>query len=98
MARYEGALGLRDAVGLVLAVGAPRSAETTEAGKGSAEELVFLLQYIGVDYGTAVRDGRIVHAPEYAEMLQFVPRRRNAMPVCGPVSPPPRRCRRRFRT
>ena len=35
------------------------------------ERLVHLLQYIAVDYGTAVKDGAIVNPFEYREMQQF---------------------------
>ena len=35
------------------------------------ERLVFLLQYIGADYGAAVTEGRIVDAFEYQEMATF---------------------------
>jgi S1-C subfamily serine protease/mono/diheme cytochrome c family protein len=35
------------------------------------EKLLFLLQYIGVDYGDAVRGGEIVNAFEYQEMTLF---------------------------
>lgn len=40
------------------------------AGPREVEELVFLLQYIAVDYGIAVSDeGRVANALEYEEML-----------------------------
>lgn len=59
-------------VALWLVAVSARPAPTIEQRRSDAEELVFLLQYIGGDYGTAVREGRIVDAREYAEMLQFV--------------------------
>lgn len=37
----------------------------------SAETAWRLLDYVAVDYGGAVRDGRVVSAPEYAEMQEF---------------------------
>ncbi|MEN8183067.1 MAG: cytochrome c, partial [Myxococcota bacterium] len=36
-----------------------------------AEQLVFLLQYIAVDYGAAVQDGAVVNPFEYQEMRRF---------------------------
>lgn len=36
-----------------------------------AEKLVFLLQYIGVDYGAAVENGKIIDPFEFNEMLSF---------------------------
>lgn len=33
--------------------------------------IVFLLEYVGSDYGLAVEDGRVANAFEYAEMLDF---------------------------
>ena len=35
---------------------------------------MFLLQYVGTDYGDAVRDGRIVNQFEYGEVLRFTRR------------------------
>ena len=42
-----------------------------ERDRAAASELVFLLQYIGSDYGVAVRDGRVVDEFEYVEMRDF---------------------------
>jgi S1-C subfamily serine protease/mono/diheme cytochrome c family protein len=36
-----------------------------------ADKIVFLLQYIGADYGSAVNDGRVIDAFEYREMVDF---------------------------
>jgi len=45
---------------------------TGSSGAGlGAEELVFLLQYVGSDYRGAVADGRILDEFEYQEMSQF---------------------------
>ncbi|RMD91879.1 MAG: hypothetical protein D6813_06900 [Calditrichaeota bacterium] len=35
------------------------------------QKLIFLLQYIGIDYGGAVKDGKIVNQFEYNEMVEF---------------------------
>lgn len=35
------------------------------------EKLIFLLQYLGTDYGAAVRDGQVISEFEYQEMLDF---------------------------
>jgi high-affinity iron transporter len=45
---------------------APSPAETAEA-----EQIVFLLQYVGGDYAAAVRDGRVVDEAEYRENREF---------------------------
>jgi len=46
---------------------APAPLDTHEA-----ERLVFLLRHAGLDYGNAVRDGRVVNAPEYDEVSALV--------------------------
>jgi S1-C subfamily serine protease/mono/diheme cytochrome c family protein len=66
------AWGFTMGVALVLSAGLAHPADTALGDRVTAEELVFLLQYIGTDYESAVRDGRIVNAPEYREMLLFV--------------------------
>jgi S1-C subfamily serine protease/mono/diheme cytochrome c family protein len=37
----------------------------------SSEELVFFLQYVGSDYGSAVRDEKVVDSAEYREVLHL---------------------------
>jgi high-affinity iron transporter len=51
----------------------PELAAFTGSGGGGpgAEELVFLLQYVGSDYRGAVADGAILDELEYQEMSQF---------------------------
>lgn len=39
---------------------------------GDAQRLVALIDYVGGDYGRAVRDGAVVSAAEYEEQLRFV--------------------------
>jgi serine protease Do len=41
----------------------------TNADASTPEELVYALQYIGTDYGVAVRDGRVLDSAEYDEVL-----------------------------
>src|SRR4249920_3614302 len=36
-----------------------------------SQELIFFLQYLGTDYGSAVRDAKIVDAVEYDELLRL---------------------------
>jgi hypothetical protein len=36
-----------------------------------SEELVFFVQYIGTDYGAAVRDAKVVDAEEYREVVDL---------------------------
>jgi S1-C subfamily serine protease/mono/diheme cytochrome c family protein len=54
---------------LLLAPAAP--AAPTRPGPIPAERLVFLLQYIALDYGLAVEEGEIASPFEYEEMLRF---------------------------
>jgi len=39
-----------------------------------AQEIVFLLQYVGTDYGNAVRNGAVANQVEYGEVLRFTRR------------------------
>lgn len=56
---------------LLMPAGGP-FAQPSEASRPiEAERLVFLLQYIAVDYGAAVQDGAIVNPFEYQEMQTF---------------------------
>ena len=48
---------------------APDPAGDPEAS--GPEQLVFMLQYLGTDYGAAVQDGAVVSQLEYQEMLDF---------------------------
>jgi S1-C subfamily serine protease/mono/diheme cytochrome c family protein len=79
--------GFAVVAGLVLAVGAAHPASTTQESRRGGEELVFLLQYIGVDYGAAVRDGQIVDAREYREMLGFVAEAQGRFAALRPGEP-----------
>ena len=47
------------------------SQDKTEESTIDPERLIFLLQYIGVDYGGAVKDRKVVNQTEYNEMLEF---------------------------
>jgi len=51
---------------LILALLLPLSATADEVAG-----LLQLLDYVGVDYREAVRDGEVIHAGEYAEMQEF---------------------------
>ena len=42
-----------------------------EPGASGPEQLVFMLQYLGTDYGVAVEDGAVVSELEYQEKLDF---------------------------
>jgi S1-C subfamily serine protease/mono/diheme cytochrome c family protein len=44
---------------------------TGAAAGVDGQRLVFLLEYVGTDYGTAVRDGKVVNELEYGEVLRF---------------------------
>jgi high-affinity iron transporter len=41
------------------------------AAQGSAQMILHLLDYVGVDYDRAVEDGRVRNAEEFKEMLEF---------------------------
>ncbi len=56
------------AVALLLRVAAPACAAEPP---GDAGRLVFLLEYVGTDYAGAVRNGKVVSAFEYGEVLRF---------------------------
>lgn len=47
------------------------STETNAVSMPNAERMLFLLQYIGVDYGGAVRAGKVIDEYEYREMNEF---------------------------
>jgi high-affinity iron transporter len=49
---------------------APAPSESP-ADPAAAQQLVFLLQYVGSDYGSAVENGRIVDDAEYRESREF---------------------------
>src|SRR5262245_315351 len=63
--------------GLLLAIRLPHpsggsSAPGSEAPPpDEAERLVYLLQYVAVDYGNAVQDATVVNPVEYEEMQRF---------------------------
>ncbi|RYG36770.1 MAG: iron permease, partial [Burkholderiales bacterium] len=42
-----------------------------ESTSDKAKQTWQLLDYLAVDYGGAVRDGKVESAPEYAEMQEF---------------------------
>lgn len=48
-----------------------------------------LLDYVSVDYGGAVADGRVISAPEYAEMMEFSERIRAYLVVLPPTPAQP---------
>jgi high-affinity iron transporter len=57
---------------VVAAMGEPSpSPSATPAATSEAERLVFLLQYVGSDYGAAVQHGKIVDDAEYRENREF---------------------------
>src|SRR6476660_4104365 len=47
------------------------AAATASAQPNDVETAWRLLDYVAVDYGGAVRDGKVVSAAEYAEMREF---------------------------
>ncbi len=59
---------------VVVTVAANAPAQVSASGDDPSSDparLVFLLQYIGTDYGVAVRDGKVANAFEYAEISGF---------------------------
>ena len=55
-------------VGLAMATFAQATETDTQT---KAKQLWQLLDYLAVDYGGAVRDGKVISASEYAEMQEF---------------------------
>jgi high-affinity iron transporter len=53
-----------------------------------ASRLVFLLQYVGSDYGAAVTDGKIVDEAEYRENREFAGQIADLLTRLGPSIPP----------
>ena len=53
---------------LVLAAAA---AAPTRAASSDAAQLVYFIQYVGSDYGAAVRDGRVADKAEYGELTKL---------------------------
>ncbi len=56
--------------------GGPAAAGETGGQQQRLERLVQVLDYVGVDYAVAVKDGRVISEPEYREMHDFVARAR----------------------
>src|SRR5688500_16167185 len=48
-----------------------------------ARNLLQLIDYVGVDYAGAVAGGQVIHAGEYAEMVEFARRIRDAVATLG---------------
>ena len=67
------ALAIAGSLGLLRAPLLAAAADIGAAARssGDAGKLLFLLEYIGTDYGAAVRDGEILDAFEYREMETF---------------------------
>jgi len=67
---------------LICWVAAPAS---VRADTAPAQTAWRLLDYVSVDYGGAVADGRVVSAPEYAEMMEFGARIRTYLIALPPT-------------
>ncbi len=62
----------RSLVALTLVAAVEQSwAVPSPTNTGDAEQVVFLLQYIGTDYGVAVKDGKVIDEAEYGENTEF---------------------------
>ncbi len=66
----------------------PSDASQTDAPARTARALWRILDYIAVDYGGAVRDGRVLDEGEYAEMVEFA---RTAAGMVEQLPPSPTR-------
>jgi len=55
-----------------LARAASAAPAATPASADDGSRLIYLLEYVGTDYGDAVRDGQVVNQFEYGEVLRFV--------------------------
>ncbi|HXD99010.1 MAG TPA: FTR1 family protein [Candidatus Acidoferrum sp.] len=71
MIRTLGALRLMLAVSLVLAGGAASAAPAGPPGT-SAQTILHMLDYVGVDYPGAVKDGKVLDESEFREQIDFV--------------------------
>lgn len=71
---------------LVCWVSAPAS---VRADTAPAQTAWRLLDYVSVDYGGAVADGRVISAPEYAEMMEFIERIRAYLVALPPTPAQP---------
>lgn len=67
---------------LVCWVSAPAS---VRADTAAAQTAWRLLDYVSVDYGGAVADGRVISTPEYAEMMEFSERIRAYLVALPPT-------------
>src|ERR1700690_2098221 len=50
----------------------PAAASSGDEGEKSPRLLVHLLDYLAVDYGGAVKNGKVLSLSEYKEQLEFV--------------------------
>lgn len=64
------------------ATGAARAASPPAAAM-EARNLLQLIDYVGVDYAGAVAGGQVIHAGEYAEMVEFARRIRDGVAALG---------------
>jgi len=55
-----------------IARAAPAAPSASPAGADDGSRLIYLLEYVGTDYGDAVRDGQVIDQFEYGEVLRFV--------------------------
>jgi high-affinity iron transporter len=70
-----------------VAVAAPPPAAEGPAAPSSAERaqrILHMLDYVGVDYAGAVKDGRVLEPGEYAEQLEFVTQARAMLAALPP--------------
>lgn len=51
---------------------APAAPAASPASADDGSRLIYLLEYVGTDYGDAVRDGQVIDQFEYGEVLRFV--------------------------
>lgn len=75
---------LRGFLACLLVTAAPVwSAGSDTAGKEPVRAILQMIDYVGVEYPTFVRDGRVLDAAEYAEQIEFaqlVPERLRGLP------------------
>jgi hypothetical protein len=81
MTRGLGALGLLLVATLALGDGATAAAPTASPGS-KPQTILHMLDYVGVDYPGAVKDGKVLDESEFKEQVDFVTQATRCWPSC----------------
>ena len=88
MLRFLGVTFLVTLVSVATRASGAAGREPSAVPGGNASRLVFLLQYVGSDYGAAVADGAIVDESEYRENRDFATQIADLLERLRPSIPP----------